>query len=115
MDADPHVMHEVQPTSTVAAMVRADERLQVSFPEMTLPVFILHGTSDKVTRPEGSQFFADSVGSADKTLKLYEGHYHDLLNDVGREGVLNDIIHWIDARAGLPTPVAGALQVAAHN
>ena len=31
-------------------------------------------------------------------MKLYEGHYHDLLNDVGKEQVLADIIDWIGAR-----------------
>jgi len=31
-------------------------------------------------------------------LKLYQGHYHDLLNDVGKEQVLADIKGWIDAR-----------------
>ena len=34
--------------------------------------------------PDGSQFFYDTAGSTDKTLKLYEGHVHDLLNDVGK-------------------------------
>jgi hypothetical protein len=29
---------------------------------------------------------------------LYEGHYHDLLNDVGTGGVMADITSWIDAR-----------------
>jgi alpha-beta hydrolase superfamily lysophospholipase len=28
---------------------------------------------------------------------LYEGHYHDLLNDIGKEGVMNDIRGWIAA------------------
>ena len=37
-------------------------------------------------------------GSADKTLRLYEGHYHDLLNDVGKEQVMSDILSWIDKR-----------------
>ncbi|HEY2963392.1 MAG TPA: hypothetical protein VGJ37_13295 [Pyrinomonadaceae bacterium] len=46
----------------------------------------------------GSQFFYDTAGSEDKTLKLYEGHFHDLLNDVGKEIVMKDINDWIDAR-----------------
>ena len=33
-----------------------------------------------------------------KTLKLYEGHYHDLLADYGKEDVMADIKAWIDAR-----------------
>jgi len=34
----------------------------------------------------------------DKTLTLYEGHAHDLLNDLGRESVMRDIVAWIEAR-----------------
>lgn len=97
MNNDPLIAHEVQPTKTVAELVRADERLKKEFPLITLPVLILHGTADKVTNPKGSQFFYDTAGSADKTLKLYEGHAHDLLNDYGKEGVLADIQAWIDA------------------
>ena len=48
-------------------------------------------------RSHGSQFFYDTAGSKDKTLELYEGHNHDLLNDVGKEGVMADIKSWIDA------------------
>jgi alpha-beta hydrolase superfamily lysophospholipase len=33
-----------------------------------------------------------------KAAKLYEGHYHDLLNDVDKEVVMADINDWIDAR-----------------
>ena len=50
------------------------------------------------TRPSGSRFFFDTVGSKDKTLKFYEGHYHDLLNDIGKEGVLAEIRSWIEKR-----------------
>lgn len=95
MNDDPLIAHEVQPTHTVAEMVRADERLKKEFPLITLPVLILHGAADKVTRPGGSQFFFDTVGSADKTLKLYEGHVHDLLNDNDKERVMKDIKSWI--------------------
>jgi acylglycerol lipase len=98
MNADPLIAHETQPTQTLAEMVRADERLKVDFPKVTLPVLIIHGTADKATRPSGSQLFFDTTASADKTLKLYEGHYHDLLNDLGKEQVMDDITTWIDAR-----------------
>jgi alpha-beta hydrolase superfamily lysophospholipase len=98
MNADPLIAHETQPTQTVAAMVRADERLKQEFPLITLPVFILHGTADKATRPSGSQAFYDSAGSTDKTLKLYDGGFHDLLNDTDRETVMADITRWVDAR-----------------
>jgi len=98
MNEDPLIANETQPTQTVAEMVRADERLEREFRLITLPVFILHGSDDKVTKPGGSQFFFETAGSADKTLKLYEGHAHDLLNDLGREVVMSDIVGWITNR-----------------
>lgn len=98
MNDDPLIANETQPTKTVAELVRADERLKREFSLITLPVFILHGTADKVTRPGGSQLFYDTAGSSDKTLKLYEGHVHDLLNDFDKEVVMADIKRWIDAR-----------------
>jgi pimeloyl-ACP methyl ester carboxylesterase len=94
-------VHETQPTQTVAALVHADERLKKEFPRMTLPVLILHGTRDEDAKPSGSQFFYDTVGARDKTLKLYEGYVHDLLNDVGKEAVMADITSWIGEHAGV--------------
>lgn len=98
MNADPLIAHETQPTQTLAEMVRADERLEKEFSKITLPVLILHGTLDKATRPDGSQFFFDRAGSADKTLKLYDGGFHDLLNDVDRAKVMGDIKDWLGTR-----------------
>ena len=98
MNADPLIAHESQPTRTVAEMVRADERLEQAFPHLRLPLLILHGTSDRATRPQGSQMFFDQAGSADKTLKLYDGVFHDPLNDLDRETVIADIATWLEAR-----------------
>lgn len=98
LDADPYIEDEVQPAATVAALVRADERLRAEFPTITLPLLILHGTADKATVCNGSEFFHATAGSSDKTLKLYEGHAHDLLADYGKEEVMGDIKAWLEAR-----------------
>jgi acylglycerol lipase len=95
---DPLLANEVQPTKTVAEMVRADERLKRDFKLFTLPVLIIHGTKDTVTRPEGSQEFFTNASSKDKTLKLYEGYFHDPLSDIGKEAVMKDIRDWIGSR-----------------
>jgi acylglycerol lipase len=97
MNADPLIAHETQPTQTVAELVRSDERLRAGFSQITLPVLILHGTADKAAKASGSQLFYDEAGSPDKTLKLYDGHFHDLLNDLGKEQVMADITTWIGA------------------
>jgi len=98
LNADPLTAGEVQPARTVAALLRAGDRLKKEFSRITLPVLILHGTADKATVPSGSQLFHEKAGSKDKTLKLYTGHAHDLLNDTGKDSVMADIKAWIDAR-----------------
>jgi acylglycerol lipase len=98
MNADPLIDNETQPLKTLGQMWKADRRLQVSFGKIKTPTFIIHGTKDQATVPAGSEFFYKTSGAADKTLKLYEGHFHDLLADVGKEGVFADILGWVETR-----------------
>lgn len=97
LEADPLCKGEVQPARTVAALLKAADRMKAEFNTLTLPLLIMHGTLDKATMPAGSKEFHAAAGSKDKTLKLYEGHFHDLLNDLGREKVLADVVAWINA------------------
>jgi acylglycerol lipase len=113
MNEDPLIAHETQPTRTMAALVRADERLKKEFPLITLPVLILHGSLDKNTKPSGSQHFYDRVSSVDKTLKFYEGGFHDLLNDLDKRVVMHDIQHWIGPR--LPVTLETPAQASAES
>jgi acylglycerol lipase len=98
MNADPLIAHESQPAETSAELIRGAEQLKANMPKYSVPILIIHGTADKATRYQGSQYFYDHAGSKDKTLTLYDGHYHDLLNDVGKEGVMAYIQSWLDDR-----------------
>lgn len=116
MEHDPLIKGESQPAQTGRVLLDAAARLREEFPRIKIPVLILHGTEDKATKPSGSQHFYERAGSNDKTLKLYEGHFHDLLNDIGKEVVMADIKSWIGARipAARPEPAARAQTVVAQ-
>lgn len=106
MNNDPLIANEKQPAETASEVLKAAARLKENMPNFKVPVFIIHGTADKATRPEGSQYFYDNVGSEDKTLKLYEGGYHDLLNDIDKEIVMADILAWVNERIPAETSAA---------
>jgi acylglycerol lipase len=109
MNNDPLIAKESQPAETARVLLLAADALTDHFPEFKVPVLIIHGTADKATRYQGSQKFYDMAGSTDKTLKLYEGHYHDLLGDIDKEIVMADIQKWIDERLPAETSaVTGA-------
>lgn len=107
LNNDPLTTDEAQPAATVAALSRANDRLKREFSHITLPLLILHGTADKATLSPGSEFFDKTAGSRDKTLKLYQGHVHDLLADIDKEKVMADILQWIEPRLPEAARAAG--------
>ena len=63
---------------------------------LTIPMLILHGTSDKIIDYKGSQEFAKNAVNA--TVKLHEGGYHELQNDVCKEAMLQEIVDWLHSQ-----------------
>lgn len=68
------------------------------YPDWKVPVLLMHGTADKYTDPRGSQRLFETVASADKTLHLVEGGYHELLNDTERDETLKVLLEWLERR-----------------
>jgi acylglycerol lipase len=75
----------------------------------SVPVWIGHGTEDRVTSCVTSQSVFDKLDVKDKTLKLYGGAYHKLHAEP--EGVAeefaNDVANWILERRGAGRRVQG--------
>lgn len=71
--------------------------------ERAVPVWIGHGTEDRVTSCSLSQAIFDRLEVEDKTLKLYEGAYHKLHAepDGGADDFANDVATWILKRTEL--------------
>lgn len=63
----------------------------------TLPLLLFHGTADKITDSEGSRRLYERASTEDKTLNLYDGFFHETMNEPERERVLNDLTDWLDA------------------
>jgi alpha-beta hydrolase superfamily lysophospholipase len=102
-DSDPMIYRGRIRAGLAAAMTRAIERIRRDTPQITMPLLIMHGTADALANPENSQAFHDRVGSTDKMLKLYEGLYHEILNEPERDLVIADIAAWMDARSASGT------------
>jgi len=67
-------------------------------PSIKAPALLLHGKADVIMPPKGSEIINSEIGSTDKTLKFYEGLFHELLNEPGKEEILDMIGAWIDER-----------------
>jgi len=63
---------------------------------ITLPLFIMHGTADQLTSTSGSQFLYETVASTDKSIRLYEGLYHEIFNEPEAPSIYQEVIEWLD-------------------
>ena len=95
---DPLVYRGKIPARFGAEMVKTLDRLPSQIPEIVLPIIIMHGTADRLCNPEGSQMLYDLVGSSDKTLKFYQGFYHEVFNEPEHLKVMADLETWLTAR-----------------
>jgi acylglycerol lipase len=98
--SDPLVFHERFPVRMAAEIMRAARRIARQAESLRLPLLVMHGTGDRACDYEGSRELCRRAGSADKTLRLYEGLYHEILSDPERGKVLEDMVGWLDARCG---------------
>jgi len=64
-----------------------------------VPLMIAWGGQDKLVNPNGIARWAESVGSKDKTTRLYPDLYHEIVNEPERAVVLGDITRWLEAHA----------------
>ena len=60
------------------------------------PMLLLHGTEDKIIDYKGSEEFANNAENA--SLKLYEGGYHELQNDLCKKEMLEDAVNWLNSQ-----------------
>ena len=101
-ESDPLVHHGKLPVRTLAELVSAIDQLPDSVAAITVPTLILYGTADRLCPPSGSGMLGQRIGSQDKTVKAYDGLYHEILNEPERDEVLADIRGWLSARVGKP-------------
>ncbi len=76
-------------------LLKTMERVLVEAQKIRLPLLILQGAADRLVDPGGAQMLFDRAGSDDKTLKVYEGLYHEVFNEPEHDRVLSDVEKWL--------------------
>jgi alpha-beta hydrolase superfamily lysophospholipase len=94
---DPLVFHGKTSARLSAEMLRALTRVSAETGKITLPFIAMQGSEDHLVDPDGAQILYDKAGSKDKTLKIYEGLYHEIFNEPEHPQVLRDVETWLEA------------------
>ena len=96
---DPLVFHGQTPLRTLAETIIVQQRITADAHKIRLPFIALQGGADRIVDPQGAQILYEGASSADKTIKVYDGLYHDIFHETERHRVLADVDTWLAAHA----------------
>ena len=94
---DPLVFNENVPPECTATVMLTAQRAFDAAGSISIPVLLIHGGADPIADASGSTDMRDALASSDKTLKIYDGLYHEVFNEPERDEVIADVIGWLNA------------------
>ncbi|MHB1355329.1 MAG: alpha/beta hydrolase [Anaerolineae bacterium] len=94
---DPLVCCEKATVRLAVELLRATQYVQANAAAIKLPILLLQGSADRIVDPAGARMLYDAVSSEDKTLKMYDGMFHEVYNEPERVMALHDLETWLEA------------------
>ncbi len=93
---DPLVYRGKATAGLVTALFSAMSRVVANAASIRLPMLIMHGSIDSLTAVDGSKLLHETISSEDKKIVIYDGLYHEILNEPEKENVMADILRWLE-------------------
>lgn len=97
-DKDPLVLKDATLNFYVQFLLKGTNFVKNNIQYYNYPCFIVHGEKDKIIPKEASLYIYNNISSKDKEIKIYDGLYHEIMNEVEKDIVIKDIINWIEKR-----------------
>ena len=82
-----------------AEMIALDQ-FQANIDALTMPVLFCHGDDDPFVDYRTSLAAVEAMPSTDKTIRVYEGARHELVNETNRDEVIAEIAAFVDRVCG---------------
>ena len=86
------------PAATGAALNAGIKAVHENLSKFSLPVRLMHGSADRLARPDGSEKLLAGFSSGDKELVPYEGLYHEILNEPENRQIMKECLDWMTHR-----------------
>jgi alpha-beta hydrolase superfamily lysophospholipase len=97
--ADDLVYHGQYKRALLEAEVAELDAFARDLDRLTMPVLFLHGTDDPFVPYETSLEAVRAMPSPDRTIHVYQGSRHEVLNETNRDEVIGHLVEWV-ARVG---------------
>jgi alpha-beta hydrolase superfamily lysophospholipase len=95
-ESDPLVHHAGVPARTVVELLDAMAGFPAHVRDLRLPTLVLHGTADKLVPLAATRPLYQAISANYRTLKLYDGLFHEVFNEPERATVTADLFSWLE-------------------
>jgi alpha-beta hydrolase superfamily lysophospholipase len=97
-DDDPLNYHGAMPKDMLRQAPERIEAVRSRFAEITIPIMAMHGEQDALVPMQGSIDIIAGVSSADRTVRIWPGLYHEIFNEPEQDRVIDEVVRWISDR-----------------
>jgi alpha-beta hydrolase superfamily lysophospholipase len=94
---DPLVSHAAS-AGWLRAIGRAQREVRAGAAQLRVPTLLMASGDDRLVDPEATRQFARQAPPDVVEFVWWDGSFHEMLNDVGREEVLARIVAWLGPR-----------------
>jgi len=98
-DEDPLAYHGYVAARTGAEFIRVIQQIQEAYGRITLPFLAVHGSADPIVPAAGTRELHEKAASSDKTLRIFDGGFHELWNDLDKALFFQEVTEWLQQRA----------------
>lgn len=91
------LVHDKVSTRLVTETLKASSDSLARAAELNMPLLIIHGSNDRIVDFRGSKEVMATASSADKQFYLFEGLFHETMNEASpeKEKVVSTVREWI--------------------
>lgn len=89
------LVHDKVSARWYTEFVASGQECIVRAPELRMPLLVFHGKNDKIVDYRGSEALFKSSSSTQKELHLFDGLYHETMNEKQKSKVLKIAVQWI--------------------
>jgi acylglycerol lipase len=97
---DPLVSHAAS-AGWLRAIGEAQRDVRARAPQLRVPTLLMASGGDRLVDPEATRHFARDAAPDVVDFVWWDGFYHEMLNDIGREQVVARIVAWLSQHAGV--------------
>ena len=93
-EEDPLVHHLVTPRWFLNSL-EYQKRAFDDVEKIHIPIFLIHGSGDGITSHAATEEFYEKLKSNDRSIRLFDGLYHELFQETSRSEVIKTVLEWL--------------------